>query len=326
MNGADANVRDTGYGATPAGWAEHHGQREAHELLAAVERPDRRAASGDDAPTADAISGKGAALRTVTAAFTAMSEARFDDLGALLASDIDWRGVADDEGQIPRCNGRDQALERMRIGLLANARVAVSALVEEGVRVIAHVHSVGGGEVEPPERFVVAEVHDGQITHLSGYATEREALDALRADTDLASSSVRALACSSLAGESLNTSTASPSCASPRLPPSANPAIRSAAPSARGALQSRASSSSSVASCAPRRVPRAVGVRVPRRAPRDQRWIAAADRVEASAGIEQLGGACGRIAAQDPQAGAGVAEIQHPGAPPARAELARSRP
>jgi len=138
--------------------------------------------------------------------------------------------------------------------------------------------------------------------------------------------SVRALACSSLAGESLNTSTASPSCASPRLPPSANPAIRSAAPSARGALQSRASSSSSVASCAPRRVPRAVGVRVPRRAPRDQRWIAAADRVEASAGIEQLGGACGRIAAQDPQAGAGVAEIQHPGAPPARAELARSRP
>ena len=27
----------------------------------------------------------------------------------------------------------------------------------------------------PPERFLVAEVHDGQITHLRGYATEPEA-------------------------------------------------------------------------------------------------------------------------------------------------------
>jgi hypothetical protein len=70
----------------------------------------------------------------------------------------------------------------MRIGLLANARVSVSSLVEEGDRVIAHVHSAAE-EVEPPERFVVAEVHDGQITHLSGYATEPEALDALRAPT-----------------------------------------------------------------------------------------------------------------------------------------------
>jgi ankyrin repeat protein/ketosteroid isomerase-like protein len=176
-HGADPDVRDTGYHATPAGWAEHHGQHEAHQLLAALEQPDRR----DDALTAAAISGKGAALRTVTAAFTAVSEARFDDLGALLASDIDWRGVADEDGQIPGCQGRDQALERMRIGLLANAKVAVSSLVEEGDRVIAHVHSAADEEVEPPERFVVAEVHDGQITQLSGYATEPEALDALRA-------------------------------------------------------------------------------------------------------------------------------------------------
>lgn len=36
----DPNMRDTGYGATPAGWAEHHGQNEAHRLLAAVEQPD----------------------------------------------------------------------------------------------------------------------------------------------------------------------------------------------------------------------------------------------------------------------------------------------
>jgi hypothetical protein len=32
-HGADPNVHDTGYGATPAGWAKHHGQREAQELL-----------------------------------------------------------------------------------------------------------------------------------------------------------------------------------------------------------------------------------------------------------------------------------------------------
>ena len=34
---------------------------------------------------------------------------------------------------------------------------------------------------EPPERFLVAEVHDGQITNLCGYATEPEAQDALHA-------------------------------------------------------------------------------------------------------------------------------------------------
>jgi ankyrin repeat protein len=40
-HGADPNVHDTGYDATPAGWAEHHGQREAQQLLEAVEQPDR---------------------------------------------------------------------------------------------------------------------------------------------------------------------------------------------------------------------------------------------------------------------------------------------
>jgi ketosteroid isomerase-like protein len=179
-HGADPGLLDTGYHATPAGWAEHHSQHEAHQLLAALEQPARPASSSDGTPTAAATPGKGAALRIVTAAFTAVSQGRFDDVGALLASDIDWRGVVDEDGQIPRCHGRDQALARMRIGLLANARVSVSALVEEGDRVIAHVQSASH-EGEPPERFVVAEVHDGQITHLSGYATEPEALDALRA-------------------------------------------------------------------------------------------------------------------------------------------------
>ena len=32
-HGADPNIHDRGYDATPAGWAEHHGQREAQQLL-----------------------------------------------------------------------------------------------------------------------------------------------------------------------------------------------------------------------------------------------------------------------------------------------------
>jgi hypothetical protein len=37
-HGADASIRDTGYDATPAGWAEHHGHTEAQHLLGARER------------------------------------------------------------------------------------------------------------------------------------------------------------------------------------------------------------------------------------------------------------------------------------------------
>lgn len=125
-------------------------------------------------------------MRTVAAAFTAVSEGRFDDLGPMLAPDIDWRGLPDVDGRTPGCSSRDQALERMRIGLLANREVSVSALVEDGDRVLAHVHRVDDGDddrdEEPVERFVVAEVQDGQITHMHGYATEPEALDALRAE------------------------------------------------------------------------------------------------------------------------------------------------
>ena len=160
-HGADANVHDTGYDATPAGWAEHHGQREAQRLLEALEQP-------------------GAAMRTVTAAFTAVSRGRFDELASLLSREIDWRGLADEDGQIPGCHGRGEALEVMRAGLLANGQVSVSAFVEEGNRVLAHVHPAGD-TLEVRERFVVAEVHDGHITHLHGYATEPEARDALHA-------------------------------------------------------------------------------------------------------------------------------------------------
>ena len=178
-HGADPNIHDTGYGATPAGWAEHHGQHEAQRLLEAVEHP------GPSAPLSEDRSGPaaqpGAAMRTVAAAFTAASEGRFDELGSMLADEIDWRGLPDEDGGIPRCRGRDQALARMRIGLLASGRVSVSAFVEEGDRVIAHVHRVGDDELMAPERFLVAEVHDGQITNLRGYATEPEAHDALHA-------------------------------------------------------------------------------------------------------------------------------------------------
>jgi hypothetical protein len=55
--------------------------------------------------------------------------------------------------------------------------------------VIAHVQRVGDDEVGPPERFLVAEVHGGQITHLRGYATEPEANEALHAGAPAGASS-----------------------------------------------------------------------------------------------------------------------------------------
>jgi ketosteroid isomerase-like protein len=180
-HGADPDIHDTGYDATPAGWAEHHGQREAQQLLEALEQPDPSTRLTDHADRAIATTPPGAAMRTVTAAFTAVTEGRFDELGTMLAADIDWRGLPDEDGQIPRCAGRAQALERMRIGLLANSQVSVSAFVEHGERVLAHVHLVDDDELGLPERFLVAEVHDGQITSLRAYATEPEARDALHA-------------------------------------------------------------------------------------------------------------------------------------------------
>jgi ankyrin repeat protein/ketosteroid isomerase-like protein len=175
-HGADPNIHDSGYDATPAGWAEHHGQHEAQQLLEALEHTDRATPTEERAvPTRQ----PGGAMRTVAAAFTAASEGRFDELGSMLAEELDWRGLPDEDGQIPRCRGRDEALQRMRIGLLAGPEVSVSALVEAGNRVIAHVHRVDDDELGLPERFLVAEVHDGQITNLYAYATEPQALDAL---------------------------------------------------------------------------------------------------------------------------------------------------
>lgn len=194
-NGADRNLRDTGYDATPAGWAEHHEQPEAHALLRQLERPEAEAvvALGGDAGKEDEWPPRpatpGAALRTVAAAFTAVSEQRFDDLAAMVSPEIDWRGIPEPDGGVPRCVGRAEAMERMRVGLLAGGRVSVSAFVEDGDRVLAHVHhideepSTDEHELPRMERFVVAEVQAGQITQMQGFATESEALDALHRST-----------------------------------------------------------------------------------------------------------------------------------------------
>jgi hypothetical protein len=195
-HGADANLRDTGYDATPAGWAEHHEQPEAYALLAALEQPDTRTAedpadartgAGDPARAGGPVV-PGAAMRTVAAAFTAVSERRFDELAEFVAPDIDWRGIAEPDGSVPRCTTREQAIERMRLGLLARGQVSVSSFVEEGNRVLAHVHHIGddveaeGDGIARVERFVVAEVQAGLIVGMSGYAAEDEARAALNAD------------------------------------------------------------------------------------------------------------------------------------------------
>ena len=120
--------------------------------------------------------------------FTAVSERRFDDLAELVAPDIDWRGIAEADGSVPRCTTREQAIERMQIGLLAEAgQVSVSAFVEDGNSVLAHVHRIADDnhpdedeeELPRAERFVVAEVSDGLIVRMCGYATEQEARDDL---------------------------------------------------------------------------------------------------------------------------------------------------
>jgi hypothetical protein len=194
-HGADPNLRDTGYDATPAGWAEHHGQPEAYAVLAALEQPNTRTPEdgadalpfAGDAGRAGGPTVPGAAMRTVAAAFTAVSERRFDDLAELVAPDIDWRGIAEADGSIPRCTTREQAIERMQIGLLAGGQVSVSAFVEDGNSVLAHVHRIADDndpdeeQEERPrtERFVVAEVSDGLIVRMCGYATEQEARDDL---------------------------------------------------------------------------------------------------------------------------------------------------
>jgi len=120
----------------------------------------------------------GAALDNVKAAFAAVSEQRFDELGALLSPDIDWRGLPDEDGNVPRCHGRETAVEIMRRGAAAAGEVTVGALSEHGDRVVARVASPR----REGEWFVVAEVRDGMIADLCAYRDEADARAALGAD------------------------------------------------------------------------------------------------------------------------------------------------
>ena len=189
-HGADPNIRDTGYDATPAGWAEHHDQPEAHLLLAALEQPDTQATATSDAPGTAPARTSPAGSRDADRRGRVHRGRRRD---GSTTSDAASRPTSTGAGSptrtvsVPAAPAREQALERMRIGLLANGEVSVSAFVEDGDRVLAHVHRAhDDGEDDdrdtPVERFVVAEVHDGQITDMRGYATEPEALDALHAE------------------------------------------------------------------------------------------------------------------------------------------------
>jgi ABC-2 type transport system ATP-binding protein len=122
----------------------------------------------------------GEALSSVSAAYAAVSHGRFDDLAPLLAANIDWQGIAGPEGETPGCHGRETALAVMRRGMLAGGTVTVRELVEHKTRVLARVvrDAGDGGEVT---HFVVADVHEGQITRLRAFAGEPEARAALRA-------------------------------------------------------------------------------------------------------------------------------------------------
>ena len=117
-------------------------------------------------------------MNSVSAAWAAVSRGRLDELASLLAADIDWRGLAEADGQTPCCQGRATALSVAENGQAARGEVTVRELVEHGNRVLARVIGTAedGGE---RVHFVVAEVRDGEIAQLRAYADEGEALLAL---------------------------------------------------------------------------------------------------------------------------------------------------
>jgi ketosteroid isomerase-like protein len=120
----------------------------------------------------------GAAMSSVSAAYAAVSRGRFEELAALLASDLDWRGIWGPDGEEPGCRGRAEALAVMRRGLAAAGAVTVREFVEHGDRVLARVVRRGTDGNER-EHFVVAEVRRGEITLLRAFADERDARLAL---------------------------------------------------------------------------------------------------------------------------------------------------
>jgi ABC-type sugar transport system ATPase subunit/ketosteroid isomerase-like protein len=117
----------------------------------------------------------------VSAAYTAVSSGRFDQLAPLLSADLDWRGIAGPDGVTPSCRGRAEALRVMQRGLAAAAgAVRVREFVEHGDRVLARVVRRAHDSSERVH-FVVADVHGGEITRLRAFASEREARLALGA-------------------------------------------------------------------------------------------------------------------------------------------------
>ena len=118
----------------------------------------------------------GAALTSVATAYAAASRGRFDELAPLLAEDIDWRGLPDEDGEVPSCRGRATAVEVMRRGAgLAAGRVSVQEFVEHDNRVLARVirHDPDG-----PDRmhFTLIEINpQGQIARMYAYASEEDA-------------------------------------------------------------------------------------------------------------------------------------------------------
>jgi ketosteroid isomerase-like protein len=117
----------------------------------------------------------GTAMDTVTAAYSAVTQGRWDELASLLAADLDWYGLPEEDGWVPHCRGRPAALERVRHGPLTHpGQVTVRALVEHDDCVIADVvrREPDGSE---SERFVVAEVRGGEVARLRAFATEGEA-------------------------------------------------------------------------------------------------------------------------------------------------------
>ena len=119
-------------------------------------------------------------MNSVSAAWAAASRGRFDELATLLAADIDWRGLADPDGQTPHCQGRTTALSVMETGHAARGAVTVREFVERGDRVLARVVREGK-DGEESVHFVVAEVREGEIASLRAYRDEHGALLALGA-------------------------------------------------------------------------------------------------------------------------------------------------
>jgi ketosteroid isomerase-like protein len=125
----------------------------------------------------------GAALSSVSAAYAAVASGRFDELAPLLAADLDWRGVAAGDGHTPSCHGRETALAVMQRGLAAATdQVSVREFVEHEDRVLARVvrRAADGSELV---HFVLADVHEREITRLRAFASEREARQALGAES-----------------------------------------------------------------------------------------------------------------------------------------------